>query len=84
MTFEEDGGEFSRLEIPVSQGPGIDENWLMQQPPVLSDYDRQKLERLGYRVDQRRRLWPIRLDDGRHLVLPVDQVDVHYVGYERY
>jgi hypothetical protein len=31
-------------------------------------------------VEQRRKLLPWRMKDGRRLVVPVDEVDFHYVG----
>lgn len=38
------------------------------------------LERAGYRVKQSRELLPIPIEGGRQAVVPVDQLDVHYVG----
>ncbi len=69
----------SQVQVPVVEGPGVDDRWLREQPsPVPSDVVR-ALEQLGNQVHQQRRLVPFRLDDGRKLVVPVDQVDVQPV-----
>ncbi|MEX2189040.1 MAG: hypothetical protein WD875_19690 [Pirellulales bacterium] len=38
----------------------------------------------GHEVKQQRRLWPIDLGDGRRIIVPVEQVDVKYVGTKAY
>lgn len=38
----------------------------------------------GHDVQQQRRLWPVDLGDGRQIIVPVDQVDVQYVGNRAY
>ena len=39
-----------------------------------------RVARTGHQVQQRRELVPVPLKDGRQLVVPVDHVDVHYIG----
>ena len=69
----------SQVQVPVVEGPGVNDRWLREQPsPVPSDVVR-ALEQMGNQVHQQRRLVPFRLDDGRQLVVPVDQVDVQPV-----
>jgi hypothetical protein len=77
-------GVAESLELPVAAGREIDEEWLRNQPSALPPHVRKALERLGHEVRQQRQLFPIDLDDGRRVVVPVDQVDVHYVGNRRY
>ena len=43
-----------------------------------------QLERRGYRVDSRHRVIPVSLPDGRRAMLPVDQLQVSYVGQRAY
>jgi hypothetical protein len=47
---------------------------------VLSDEVRQALERVGHRIEQRRALYPVQLDDGRRAIVPLDLVEVQYRG----
>ena len=81
------GGEGSdgfQFQVPVLEGPGIDEQWLQHQPPAMPEYVQRQLERRGYQVAQRRRLLPFELEDGRRLVIPVDEVEVRYVGHRAF
>ncbi len=66
--------------VPIVSGPGLDEEWLRRRPAPLSDYARQQLERHGYRVEQGRRLFSIRMRDGERVTIPIDLVSVQYVG----
>jgi hypothetical protein len=69
----------SQVQVPVVEGQRIDDRWLREQPsPVPHDVVR-ALEQMGNQVHQQRRLVPFRLDDGRNVVVPVDQVDVQPV-----
>ena len=70
----------STAEVPIFSGPGLDSDWLMNQPMPVSDYERAELERQGYALDQERRLVAMPLADGRQVVVPVDQVQLRYVG----
>ena len=64
------------------EGQGIDDRWLGEQPsPMPSDVVR-ALEQMGNQVHQQRRLVPFRLEDGRKVVVPVDQVDVQPVNIQ--
>jgi hypothetical protein len=67
-------------EVPILSGPGIDAEWLENQPPPVSEYGQAVLERHGYQVDQRRRLIPGTLSDGRAVAIPVDLVQIRYTG----
>ena len=67
-------------EVPILAGSGVDPRWFLQQPPPISDHQRAIWERQGYQLDQRRRVVSIPLGDGRRAAVPVDQVQVRYVG----
>jgi hypothetical protein len=62
------------VEIPF-------EDWLRDQPPPISPYEQAILEREGYRVEQHREVVLGTLDDGRLAAVPVDEVQVEYVGH---
>jgi hypothetical protein len=62
------------VEIPF-------EEWLQELPPPISAHDEAVLEREGYRVEQRRDVVLGTLDDGRLAAVPIDEVEVKYVGH---
>ncbi|HJT35002.1 MAG TPA: hypothetical protein VJ783_23440 [Pirellulales bacterium] len=63
-------------QMPVAEGQGVNEDWLSGQPTAMPREIEQALERLGHRVRQQRQLVPIPLEDGRRVMVPVDQIDV--------
>jgi hypothetical protein len=74
------------IQVPAvaSEGLGVDEQWLRSMPPAIPDNVLQALTRTGHQVQQQRRLVPLPLKDGRQLIVPVDQVELHYVGNGTY
>ena len=70
----------SDTDVPIFSGPGIDTEWLNNQPPPVSEYGQAELQRLGYKVDQLRQLVPATLADGRRVAVPVDYVQIRYTG----
>lgn len=68
------------IQLPAAAGDG----WLLVEPSAMPTDVQRALERMGHRVEQRRQLVPYRLEDGRRVVVPVDQVDVHPVGNRSY
>ena len=73
-------GESPPGRVPILAGPGLDERWLREQPPSVPEYVRAQWERKGYQVDERRRLVSLDLEDGRRVEIPVDEVNVEFVG----
>jgi hypothetical protein len=76
-------GETQSIELPVVEGKSLDEEWLRSQPSAFPAAMLQALEKLGHRVEQRRELVPLDMQDGRRLVVPVDQVEVQPVSNRR-
>jgi hypothetical protein len=68
------------VSLPAVERDNVDEHWLRSLPPAMSDNVVQAFNRTGHQVEQHRELVPVPLQDGRQVVVPVDQVDVHYVG----
>jgi hypothetical protein len=58
----------------------LNDQWLRNQPPSVPDYVRARWERQGYQVEERRNLVSVELEDGRRVAIPVDEVEVDYVG----
>jgi hypothetical protein len=75
-------GESRPERFPIRSGPGLDEKWLRSLPPSVPSYIRAQLERQGYQVDERRKLVSVELGDGRRVSIPVDEVEVDYVGQQ--
>lgn len=71
-------GTGDNIQMPVAEGQPVNDDWLGGQPAMPRDIQ-QALERLGHRVRQQRQLVPIPLEDGRRVMVPVDQIDVQPV-----
>jgi hypothetical protein len=72
--------ETAQTEVPILAGPGIDSEWIKNQPPPISEHEQVVFQRHGYQVDQRRRLISGTLSDGRRVTVPIDHVQIHYTG----
>ncbi len=68
------------LRVPAVERDAIDQQWAKSVPPAMPDDVMQAFHRSGHEIEQHRELVPVPLRDGRQLVLPVDHVNVHYVG----
>ncbi len=80
VTLAGPDGTVGEIKLPAIERDKLDENWLAGVPAAMPADVLRALERTGHKVRQRRELLPLRMKDGRRLVVPVDQVDVHYVG----
>ena len=76
-----DGKSVAKFTVPAIERKTVDLDKLREPTPIPQEV-REALARTGHEVRQRRELVPVPLDDGRQLVMPVDEVKVHYVGYE--
>jgi hypothetical protein len=77
----DDGGEEQSVEVPLVESN--EQNWqsmLADRKPVLSDAELKTLRSTGHEVEQHRAFYPLKLDDGRQAVVPMDIVKVHNVG----
>ncbi|HWB12017.1 MAG TPA: hypothetical protein VG826_22520 [Pirellulales bacterium] len=68
----------------LQMADGDDGGWEPVRAEAVPEDVRQALERMGHHVEQQRRLVPYRLDDGRRVVIPVDQVEVRPVEIRSY
>jgi hypothetical protein len=73
-------GDVTSAEVPIFAGPGVSQRWLLEQPPPVSEHDRAIWQRQGYQLEQQRRLLSVPLADGRRATVPVDHVQVRFVG----
>jgi hypothetical protein len=74
------GGDGRPVDVPIFEADAVDPSWLAEAPSVIPPEVRRALERSGHMVRQRRELVPIQLEDGRHVIVPVDHAELHYVG----
>lgn len=74
----------SAMQLPAVERDNLDPQWVRNVPPAMPDDVRRAFSRSGHQVEQHRELVPVPLQDGRQMVVPVDNVDVHYVGNETY
>jgi hypothetical protein len=68
------------MRLPVVDGERVNPQWLQNLPAAVPDGVVQAFKQSGHQVRQRRELLPFTLKDGRRLVVPVDEVEVRYVG----
>jgi len=73
-------GDADTVRLPVVERERLDDGWLQRVPSAVPEHVREALERTGHRVYLRRELVPMQTEDGRQLVVPVDQVEIRYVG----
>lgn len=77
-------GRSDEIELPVVEGIAADADFVQSPPAALPLEVQRVLERMGARVQQQRELVPLRMQDGRRLIVPVDKVEVHPVGNRAY
>jgi hypothetical protein len=77
-------GSEQAVELPVVQRDRLDQQWMQNTPSPIPDNMLQALQRNGYAVQRQQELMRMPLKDGRRLVVPVDQVQVKYVGNQTY
>ena len=73
-------GRPQTFRVPALRRDTLDENMLENVPDAISPELQQAFERSGHRVVQQREIVPFQMKDGRRLVVPVDHVEIHYVG----
>jgi hypothetical protein len=64
------------IQLPAMERNRLDNAWLGSLPAAVPPDVLRALERTGHSVRQSRQLMPVPLEDGRRLVVPVDQVEV--------
>jgi hypothetical protein len=72
------------VRLPALERDRMDQQWLQSMPSPIPQSVVQALERSGYQVRTQQELMPMPLKDGRQLVVPVDKVQLQYVGNPTY
>lgn len=73
------GGKSESIRLPAIERQSVDQQWLKSFPAAVPADVLQALQQAGHQVQQRRQWVPMQMKDGRRLVVPVDEVDVHYM-----
>ena len=75
-------GEALPRQIPILAATESNERWLAAQPATIPDYVKAQWERSGFRVEEHRRLVDFDLNEGGLGAIPVNELDVRYVGQQ--
>ena len=81
---DEAGESTESLRLPARVADHLDPQWLESFPPAMPGDVISALRESGHEVQQQREVVPVPLQDGRRLMVPVDQVEVRYVGNSAY
>jgi hypothetical protein len=73
-----------RISLPLRNASDLPDDWWLNDSSAVTSQLRELLEETGHRVQQRRKLWPFELQDGRQVVVPVDQYEVEPSDYAQY
>lgn len=77
---EDAGDSAGSFQLPAIEREFLAADWATDLPIAIPDEVLQALQRTGHQVQRHRRLLPVEMEDGRRLVVPIDQIDVRYVG----
>ena len=78
------GASDESIRLPAIERDRIDEDWLRSLPASIPPEVLRAFKNTGHEVRQSRQLVPVQMPDGRRLVVPLDQVDLQYVGRPLY
>jgi len=70
--------------LPAVSRERLDEEWLQNTPSAIPDGIAQAFHHAGHEVRTSRQVLPLQMRDGRRLMVPVDQLDIHYVNNPTY
>jgi hypothetical protein len=73
-------GQAATYHVPAQRRDVLDQNMLEQLPDAIPPDVQQAFEESGHRLVQQREIVSGQMKDGRRLVVPVDHIQVHYVG----
>jgi surface antigen len=77
----DDGSVFDVKAFDAANG---NLGWLFDATSAVPADVLQQLQQRGHSIQRETELWPVQLKDGRRLIVPIEQVQVHYVSHESY
>lgn len=84
LTSNDANGNQQSVRLPAKEEDHLDASWWRSPAPAIPEEVLRALKSSGHEVRQSRQFLPVPMQDGRKLVVPVDQVDVDYVGNPQY
>ena len=76
LWVRDDAGQPRPLRVPLVDATALDQRTGLRFQSGLSPQERQQLEQLGYEVESRQRYAPLWLENGRPLVVPVEDMKI--------
>jgi hypothetical protein len=73
-------GETATIQLPAVERQTYDEHLFENLPSAVPERLVRALRRTGLEVQQEREILNMEMQDGRQLVVPMDRVQVRYVG----
>jgi hypothetical protein len=80
LSTDSPNGQTETVSIPAVHRDAIDQNMLEQVPDGIPPAVRQALVQAGHQIEEHREVVPVQMDDGHRLMVPVNNVQIHYVG----
>jgi hypothetical protein len=78
------GQEPATYQVPVVSAASVDWRWLERPPSPVPENVVRQWQRQGYEVAQRRRVVSTELPSGELVAVPIDEVELRYVGQRLY
>jgi hypothetical protein len=72
------------IQVPARAVDHVEGSWPEQFAPSIPPELLQALEQSGHEVRRSRHVVPFRMEDGRRLVVPCEEVELHFVGNSAY
>lgn len=63
-------------DVPIYDGPGSTAEWLADERPALSPEVLQTLQDRGHQIERQIEYVPVRLDDGREVIVPIERYQI--------
>ncbi len=73
-------GPAETVRVRAQRRDAFDQALLEQIPDAIPPELQQAFEQSGHRIVQQREIVPIQMNDGRRLLVPVDRIQIPYVG----
>jgi len=73
-------GQTETVNIPAVRRDAFDQKLAEQFPEAMPPEVRRAFEQSGYQIDQQREIVPVPMQDSQRLMVPVEHVQIHYVG----
>ena len=69
-----------KLELPVVMAASVDPHWLDERKSAVPREALEAWRKAGHVVTQSEEIWRIDFEDGRQVLLPVEQVEIDYAA----